>query len=157
MHPRRLSVSHLNLNGENNLSEYLRPDMGFELRKISALGLAHVGDAVFELMIRTWLCTSGTATAKALHGGAVSFASAKAQAAAFQRIKPFLTEQEFEVYKRGRNAQVNSVPRNASHSEYHTATGLESLIGHLYLSGQEERLDELFELIIADTEKLDDE
>jgi len=139
------------------MSEYLSPNLGIELRKVSALGLAHVGDAVFELMVRTWLCCSGVSTAKALHGGAVTFASAKAQASAFQKIKPHLTEQELDVYKRGRNAQVNNVPRNASHNDYHAATGFETLFGHLYLSGRIERLDELFELVIADSEKQDDE
>jgi len=133
------------------LSEYLRPKMDAEVRNISTLGLAHVGDAVFELMVRTWLCTSGTSTAKGLHGGAVSFVSAKAQAAAFQRIKPMLSEEEFAIYKRGRNAQVNSVPRNSSYGDYHTATGLETLFGHMYLSGNVERLDELFELVIAES------
>ncbi|MCL2391482.1 MAG: ribonuclease III [Oscillospiraceae bacterium] len=118
------------------------------LREVSVLGLAHVGDAVFELMVRTWLCTSGTTTAKNLHSGAVSYVSAKAQSEAFQRIKPLLTEHEFDVYKRGRNAYINSVPRSSSHKEYHAATGLEALFGHLYLSGNVERLSELFEYVI---------
>jgi len=140
-----------------HLSEYLRPNIRGDLRRVSVLGLAHVGDAVYDLMVRTWLCISGTSTAKGLHGGAVSFVSAKAQATAFAKIKPHLTELEFDVFKRGRNAQVNSVPRNSSHNEYHTATGLETLFGHLYLSGDIGRLEELFELIIAETEKQDDE
>ena len=139
------------------MSEYLRPNISDDLRRVSVLGLAHVGDAVYELMVRTWLCTSGTSTAKGLHGGAVSFVSAKAQSAAFVKIKPHLTEQEFDVYKRGRNAQVNSVPRSSSHNEYHTATGFETLFGHLYLGGRFERLEELFELIVADEEREEDE
>ena len=139
------------------MSEYLRPNISDDLRRVSVLGLAHVGDAVYDLIVRTWLCTSGTSTAKGLHGGAVAFVSATAQAAAFARIKVHLTQQELDVYKRGRNAQVNSVPRNSSHNDYHTATGLETLFGHLYLGGQIERIEELFEIIIADEEKEDDE
>jgi len=139
------------------LSEYLRPNISHDLRRVSVLGLAHVGDAVYDLMIRTWLCISGISTAKGLHGGAVSFVSAKAQSAAFVRIRPHLTEQEFDIYKRGRNTQVSSVPRSSSHNEYHTATGLETLFGYLYLGGQTERLEELFEFVIADEEKEDDE
>jgi len=137
------------------MSEYLRPNIEGEIRRISVLGLAHVGDAVFELMVRTWLCTSGISTAKGLHGGAVSYVSAKAQAAAFERIKPILSEEEFEVYKRGRNAHANSVPRSSTSGEYHKATGLETLFGHLYLSGRADRLGELFEFVISEAEKME--
>jgi ribonuclease-3 family protein len=112
------------------------------------LGLAHIGDAVFELMVRTWLCTQGASTAKRLHGGAVEYVSAKAQAVAAERIMPGLSEEERAVYKRGRNAYANSVPRGSTYEEYHAATGIEALFGHLYLSGRTERLDELFEMIV---------
>ena len=132
------------------MSDYLCPKLSGELRGISVLGLAHVGDAVFELMVRTWLCISGTTTAKRLHGGAVAFVSAKAQAAAADRILPFLAEEEFAVYKRGRNAHANSIPRGSSYEEYHTATGIEALFGYLYLSGRTDRLGELFEMVIEE-------
>ena len=118
------------------------------LKDISALGLAHVGDAVFELMVRTWLCVSGARTAKRLHGGAVEFVSAKAQAASAQRVLPLLSDDESAVFKRGRNAHVNSVPGGCSLEEYHAATGLEALFGFLYLSGRPERLEELFGVIV---------
>ena len=113
------------------------------------LGLAHVGDAVYELMIRTWLCTQGKATAKNLHGGAVSFVSAKAQAVAADKVLPLLSDEERSVYKRGRNAHANNVPRGSTYEEYHIATGFEALFGHLYLSGQTERLDELFRIAVS--------
>ena len=134
------------------MSEYLRPCLGLEIRGISVLGLAHVGDAVFELMVRTWLCTQGTSTAKQLHGGTVAYVSAKAQAEAAERILPVLSEEEKAVYKRGRNAHANSVPRGSSYEEYHIATGLEALFGHLYLSGKPDRLGELFELVVSNYE-----
>ena len=114
---------------------------------ISVHGLAHVGDAVFELMVRTWLCTTGTSKAKKLHSRAVTFVSAKAQAAAADRIISKLSDEEMAVYKRGRNAHVNSVPKGSTHGEYHMATGVEALFGYLYLSGNTDRLNELFKLI----------
>ena len=107
-----------------------------------------MGDAVFELMIRTWLCINGASTAKRLHDRAVTFVSAKAQAAAADKILSKLDKEEVDVYKRGRNTHVNSIPKGSSHEEYHTATGIETLFGHLYLSGRVDRLNELFEMII---------
>ena len=103
---------------------------------------------MFELMVRTWLCTCGASTAKRLHGGTVAFVSAKAQAEASERILPLLSEEEMAVYKRGRNAHANSVPRGSTYEEYHIATGIEALFGHLYLSDRTERLGELFEMIV---------
>jgi len=111
-------------------------------------GLAHIGDAVFELMIRTWLCTTGTSTAKNLHDRAVTFVSAKAQAVAAERILPVLSEEETSLYKRGRNTHLNSIPKGSTHEEYHAATGVEALFGYLYMSGKADRLNELFRVII---------
>lgn len=118
-----------------------------EIRNISALGLAHVGDAVYELMIRSWLCKSGRATAKGLHKAAVTFVTAPAQARGAEKLLPFLTEEEMAVYRRGRNTRVNSVPHSATPEEYHAATALESLLGYLYLKGRRDRLNELFAII----------
>lgn len=121
-----------------------------ELNEISALGLAHVGDAVFELMARTWLCMGGALTAKRLHGGAVELVSAKAQAAVAAAVLPLLSGEEAAVFKRGRNAHVNSIPNACTYEEYHLATGIETLFGYLYLSGRQDRLDELFGIIVSD-------
>jgi len=122
------------------------------LHRVSTLGLAHIGDAVFELMVRTWLCKRGASTAKGLHGGSVAFVSARSQAAAAERVLPMLSDEERAVYKRGRNAQVNSVPRGSTYEEYHTATAIEALFGYLYLSGKTDRLGELFEIIVSKEE-----
>ena len=130
-------------------NDYLRPELSSELRSMSILGLAHVGDAVFELMVRTWLCTQGVSTAKWLHGGTVGFVSARAQAAASERILPELCDEELAIFKRGRNAHSNSIPRNSSYEEYHTATGIEALFGYLYLKGETQRLGTLFEIIVT--------
>ena len=120
-----------------------------EIGAISNLGLAHLGDAVYELLIRAWLCKSGKATAKGLHKAAVSHVAAPAQAKAVERILPHLTESEQAIYRRGRNAHVKAVPQSASIEEYHAATGLEALFGHLYLQGAVERINVLFGLIIG--------
>ena len=111
-------------------------------------GLAHVGDAVFELMIRTWLCVSGTSTAKRLHDRAVTFVSAKAQAAAAEKILSKLSDEETAVYKRGRNTHLNSIPKGSTHEQYHSATGIEALFGYLYLTRNHPRLNELFGIIM---------
>jgi len=131
------------------LSDYLRPEISaLNLQSVSVLGLAHIGDAVYELMVRTWLLSSGKSTAKGLHGSAVRFVSAKAQAVAFTKVHTHLTDEELAVFKRGRNAHVHSVPKGSTHDEYHRATGLETLFGYLYLNGQTERLNVLFALIV---------
>ena len=119
-----------------------------DIRNISSLGLAHLGDAVYELMVRSWLCQGGRATAKGLHRAAITYVSAPAQAQGVTKILPYLTEEELAVYRRGRNTRVNSVPRNATLEEYHASTAFEMLFGYLYLKGRTERLNVLFEMII---------
>lgn len=114
------------------------------VNQISALGLAHCGDAVFELLVRSYLCASGKATTKNLHRATVQLVCAPAQAARVDRMLPLLTQTELAQYKRGRNAHVHQVPKNATHEQYAKATGLECLFGALYLAGQLDRLNELF-------------
>ena len=121
-----------------------------DINAISNLGLAHLGDAVFELMVRTWLCEKGYAKSSNLHKMTVKRVSAPAQAKAAELIFPSLSDKEAAVYKRGRNTRVNSVPNRASIAEYHAATGIETLFGWLYLHGETERLNELFELIMKE-------
>lgn len=123
-----------------------------ELHEMSVLGLAHMGDCVYELLVRTWLCTHGRVTSHGLHKEKLTFVSAPAQAEAMQKILPVLTEQEQAVFKRGRNAKVHSVPKNAALSQYHKATGLEALFGWLWLKGDRERINQLFDLIMEDNE-----
>lgn len=118
-----------------------------EINKISMLGLAHIGDAVYELLTRTMLCRQGHASAGELHRLTVSYVKAPAQARAAQQLLPSLDEQERDVYRRGRNAKVHSVPPHAELAQYHAATGLEVLFGWLYLQGKTERIGQLFSLI----------
>ena len=118
-----------------------------DVNKISMLGLAHVGDAVYELLYRSKLCTDGHTAVAEMHRMTVAFVRAEAQAAAAAKLLPVLTQDETSVYKRGRNAKVNSVPHNADIGQYHAATGLEALFGWLYLLGRTERINELFNII----------
>lgn len=115
-----------------------------EIRAISSIGLAHLGDAVYELLVRTYLCAHGKATGKGLHRATVDLVRAPAQASAAEKILPLLTEEEQAVFRRGRNANVHSIPQNASRAQYQQATALESLIGWLYLRGEKSRIEELF-------------
>ena len=111
---------------------------------ISSLGLAHLGDAVFELLVRSYLCAHGKATGKGLHRATIELVCAPAQARFAEKILPQLTEEELAVFRRGRNANVHSIPRHASRAEYQQATALEALIGWLYLQGEKDRINELF-------------
>ena len=121
-----------------------------ELGALSVLALAHTGDAVFELLVRTWLIAGGKATNRELHKATVGYVSAPAQAEAMAVLLPTLSEEEISVYKRGRNAHVRGIPKNATHEQYAKATGLETLFGFLYLSGREERCRELFRILTED-------
>ena len=145
---------YLNFAGKDSriMGDYLAPNFEKLTGEISTPALAHIGDAVFELMVRTYLCTSGTHTAKKLHSGTVAMVSAKAQAEAAEHILPLLTEDEFAVYKRGRNHHINQVPKGCTLQQYLCATGLESLFGYLYISGDTKRLNSLFESIISKME-----
>lgn len=113
---------------------------------ISNLGLAHVGDGVFSLMVRAWLCRKGDHTVRNLHKDSVALVKAPAQAKFAEAILPQLTEEEQAYYRRGKNTHTHAAPKSATPREYAMATGLETLFGALYLYGRRERLDELFAL-----------
>lgn len=131
--------------------KYFNPQMDIQdINAISMLGLAHIGDGVYELLTRTMLCMQGHTNVAQLHRLTVGYVNAPAQAKAVHKIMENLSEEEIAVYKRGRNARVNSVPQKANIGEYHAATGLEALFGWLYLKGENERIDELFTKIMED-------
>ena len=131
----------------NYFEPHLTPD---ELRAISAIGLAHMGDAVYETLVRTWLCVHGKATGKELHRATIALVCAQKQAELAQRVLPQLTEEELAVYKRGRNANVHAMPRSATPAQYHAATGLECLMGWLYLRGDKQRAEQLFHAMMEE-------
>ena len=111
---------------------------------ISNLGLAHIGDGVFELLTRSWLCGHERLTVGRMHKDTISMVQAKAQAKFADKLLPLLTEEELAYYRRGKNSHVHAVPRSCTPAEYARATGLEALFGALYLLGRTERINELF-------------
>lgn len=111
---------------------------------ISNLGLAHIGDGVFELLCRAWLCGHGGLTVGKLHSDTVQLVRAEAQSRFADAMLPRLTPQELSYYRRGKNAHVHAVPKSASPKDYAKATGVEAMFGALYLLGQTQRLNEIF-------------
>ncbi len=115
-----------------------------DIDAISNLGLAHIGDAVFELLCRSFLCRQGKKTVLDLHKEAVQMVRAPAQAEFADKLLPHLTEEELAYYRRGKNAHVHAVPKGATAAQYAKATGVEALFGALHLSGRDDRANELF-------------
>ena len=114
----------------------------------AALSLAFVGDTVYDRYVRTMLVGHEDARVNRLHLMSSRLVCAAGQAKAFRKIEPLLSEEELGVYKRGRNSHLGTVAKNASISDYRTATGLEALVGFLYLSGSDQRLTELMKIIL---------
>ncbi len=121
-----------------------------DIDAISNLGLAHIGDGVYELMCRSWLCSRGEHTLKRLHLDSVALVKAPTQAKFADKLKPHLTQEEYAYFRRGKNAHSHAAPKSATPQEYSKATGLEALFGALYLAGKTERLNELFFLMVEE-------
>ncbi len=115
-------------------------------RSYSPLALAYIGDGVYEMFVRTHVMAKGNAPVNKLHKASRELVRAGAQAKVYHIIESHLTEEEAQVLRRGRNAKSVSAPKNADITEYRHATGLEALIGYLYLDGQIERIDELMRM-----------
>jgi ribonuclease-3 family protein len=129
-----------------SLAAYIRKQWDLpeqDLKTYSPLTLAYIGDAIYDLIIRTLVVESGNAPVNKLHKQVTRQVQATAQAELFHKIEAQLTEEELTVYKRGRNAKSFTSAKNAGIVEYRTATGLEALFGYLYLSGQINRILEL--------------
>lgn len=123
-------------------------DRAFKAAQLPVLNLAYIGDTVYDLYVRTLLVTSADAKVHELHLLSAKRVCAKGQAEAFRKIEPLLSTDEIGIYKRGRNSHLGTVAKNASISDYRTATGLEALIGFLYLTAQDDRLTELMKIIM---------
>ncbi|MBQ8400250.1 MAG: ribonuclease III [Clostridia bacterium] len=108
--------------------------------------LAYMGDAALEVLVRERLLLLGHTNSGKMNKLALSYVKATEQSKAVERILPHLTEQEEEIYKRGRNAHGISAPKSAPTGEYRRATGFEALFGWLYMTRQQERMTALFEL-----------
>ena len=121
-----------------------------QINAISNLGLAHMGDCVFEILCRAYLCAQGDKTVKNLHKDTIQMVKATSQAQFVDKLLPHLNEEELAWYRRGKNSHVHAVPKSCTPAEYAKATGLEALFGALYLSGQKDRLNELFHIGIKE-------
>jgi ribonuclease-3 family protein len=123
--------------------------MNENLNTIPTLNLAFIGDGVFDLLVREHLVRSNGGQVGELNQTKVSMVNCKSQAGYARALLPHLTQEEEEVYRRGRNAKVNSASKHSTRSDYHAATGLEALFGYLYLKGETARIRELFALILS--------
>ena len=121
-----------------------------EINAFSNLSLAHIGDGVYELLCRSYLCAGKKHTVGQLHKETVQLVKAPTQAKLADKLLPHLNEEELSYYRRGKNAHVHAVPKGASPAEYAKATGLEALLGALYLSGQTQRINELFHIMMEE-------
>ena len=119
-----------------------------QIDAISNLGLAHMGDCVFEILVRAYLCAKGEKTVDKLHRDTINMVKATAQAAFADKMLPLLTEEELAYYRRGKNSHVHAVPKSATPAQYAKATGVEALFGYLFLSGQKERANEIFNIVM---------
>ena len=115
-----------------------------QVNAITNLGLAHMGDCVFEILCRAYLCARGGKTVDRLHRDTINLVKATSQAKFMDKLLPHLNEEELSWYRRGKNSHVHAVPKSCTPAEYAKATGLEALFGALYLTGQTDRLNELF-------------
>lgn len=129
-----------------SIDAYLREQFGLaetDIRTYSPLTLAYIGDGVFDLVIRSVVVAKGNTKASRLHQRTSRIVKAKTQAEIIEYLKPFLTQEEADVYRRGRNANSPTMAKNATMADYRRATGLEALVGYLYLTDRFERLVEL--------------
>ena len=120
-----------------------------EARALGGLTLAFFGDSVYEVLVRERIVKGGTLPVNTLHKKAVEKVNAGFQSKAFEAIEPLLSEDELEIFKRGRNATGNNVPRSSNSKDYRRATGFEALFGYLYLIGENDRIAELFETVMS--------
>ena len=120
-----------------------------DLREHSPLALAFMGDGVYELLVRRLRVTRTRLVPGRLHSEAVKFVSAKGQFAALAALEPLLTQEEQDVVRRGKNASKATVAKHATAQEYRASTGLEALFGWLYLQNRMQRIEELFDAVLA--------
>ena len=119
-----------------------------DIVSMSALNLAYIGDAVFEVMVRTAILKKHALTPSELHNTAKSYVNAAAQSEMYHKLEELLTQEEMAVMRRGRNAKSQTKAKNASINDYRHATGMEALFGYLYLKNEIDRLAEIFEICV---------
>ena len=119
-----------------------------EIDAISNIGLAHMGDCVYEILVRAHLCAQGRKTVQQLHQQTIQMVKATFQAKFVDKMLPILAEEELAYYRRGKNSHVHAVPKSCTPAEYAKATGLEALFGALYLAGKTDRINQLFQSVM---------
>ena len=133
---------------ENNLFRNINSELSKEdVAMLSPLQLAYIGDAVYELLVRTYLLKENIHVKK-LHKTTINYVKAEAQAKAIHDLEEKLNEEEKDLVKKGRNAKSKTMPRNVNMIDYKYATGLETLFGYLYLNRDNSRIEELFDEVI---------
>ena len=140
-----------------NIDSYIKEQFEIspvDVKTYSPLTLAYMGDGVFDLIIRSVVVGKGNTKASQLHLRTSQIVKAHSQAVLIETLVPYLTEEEMDVYRRGRNAKSSTMAKNASMSDYRKATGLEALIGYLYVTDQFERAVELVRLGLSKTDSI---
>ena len=132
------------------LLEVTAGEINQKASSFSPLALAYIGDAVYEIFIRTYVMNKGNAPVNKLHKASRDLVKAESQAKMYMIIEQELTEEEKSILKRGRNAKSNSVPKNGDLGDYRHATGVEALIGYLYIQGNMDRIQELINLSLKE-------
>lgn len=125
------------------LREEFGIDKEVDVRGYSPLTLAYIGDAVYDLIVRSYVVAKGNVPNKNLHNETIKHVSAVAQSKLIDKLMDMLTEDEVSVYRRGKNSKPSSMAKNASQKEYLKATGFEALIGYLFIKGEDDRIFEL--------------
>lgn len=124
-----------------------------DAKRLAPLTLAYIGDTVYDLYVRTLCVTSTDLTVKGLHAYSAKRVCAAAQARALSRVEAVLSIEEQDIVRRGRNAHMGTVPKNADIRDYRAATGLEALVGYLYLTGLDARLDEIMRIALREEQE----
>ena len=131
------------------IDSYIKEQFGIkdvDIRTYSPLTLAYIGDGIFDIVIRSVVVGKGNTKASQLHKHTISIVKAHTQAVMIEALEPHLTKEEADIYRRGRNAKSPTMAKNATMADYRKATGLEALMGYLYLSDDFERVVELTKL-----------
>ena len=140
-----------------NIDSYIKEQFDIhsvDVKTYSPLTLAYMGDGVFDLIIRSVVVGKGNTKASQLHQRTSQIVKAHSQSVLIETLVPYLTEEEMDVYRRGRNAKSPTMAKNASMSDYRKATGLEALMGYLYVTDQFERAVELVRLGLSKTDRI---
>lgn len=133
-----------------NFYEFIDGNVNINVGEYSPLALAYIGDSVFDVYVRTMLLCQANYNVNKLHNMAKRFVSATAQSQMYKKIEGMLTDEEYAVLKRGRNAKSFTTAKNSSVTDYRHATGLEALFGYLYLKGEHKRMTEIFKMCIEE-------